>query len=166
MQRVVVGFLVAWSLVVAVGCESKCRNPKIHRELGGLEGPAIQCNVVIMCPNQAGRPDSVERLEGLVDPVIRDHGSGNRDLCKGAAMKIRPYEKQIKCEFDAAPALICLDGAGSSNGPDYTGPTGGTLVTVGVGAGTGDYWFDEDEEGAGGEGGFDAHPGEGGHGGI
>ncbi|MDC3984756.1 hypothetical protein [Polyangium jinanense] len=86
-------------------------------------------------------------------------------MCKKEAMKIRTYETEIKCEFEAAPALICLDGAGTSNGPDYTGPTGGTLVTIGVGVGTGDYWFDE-EEGAGGEGGFDAHPGEGGHGGT
>ncbi|TKD05221.1 hypothetical protein [Polyangium fumosum] len=68
-----------------------------------------------------------------------------------------------ECRVEASPALICLDGAGTSDGPDSAGPTGGTLVTVGVGAGSGDYWFDE--EGEGGAGDWDDDPGEGGQGG-
>ncbi|UQA60211.1 hypothetical protein [Polyangium aurulentum] len=51
------------------------------------------------------------------------------------------------------------------SGPDVSGPTGGTLVTVGVGAGTGDYYF-QGEGGAGGAGGRGEEPGEGGQGGI
>jgi len=163
MMRRMVGALVAWCFVMGVGCGSKCRNPKMHRDDDGIEGPAIQCNVAIICPNQAGRDDSVEYLRGLVDPVIRDHGSSNPGHCKRKA-RFRDLVPKY-CEVDAAPAPICLDGASPSDGPDYTGPTGGTLVTVGVGAGTGDYWFDE-EEGAGGAGGSEDDPGEGEHGGT
>ncbi len=62
--------------------------------------------------------------------------------------------------------MICLDVAGGpdGSGPGAAGPTGGTLVTVGVGAGSGDYYLEEGgEDGAGG---FDADPGDGGQGGI
>ncbi|TKC96468.1 hypothetical protein [Polyangium fumosum] len=162
MKRMAAGVLVAWGFLFGVGCGSKCRNPKLHVDDDGIEGSAIQCNITIMCPNQAGRDPSVEHLQGLVDPVIRDHGSTNESHCRRKA-KHRGHVPE-HCEVAAAPALICLDGAGASDGPDFTGPTGGTLVTVGVGAGTGDYWFGE--EGAGGAGDDEAHVGEGGQGGI
>ena len=97
-----------------------------------------------------------------MDPVLVD-GYGNEDRCRQEIVDKQNVDL-TRCQVEASPTLICLDGAGTSDGPDYTGPTGRTLVTVGVGAGTGDSWVDE--EGAGGSGDWDGHPGEGGHGGI
>ncbi|MDC0741265.1 hypothetical protein [Polyangium mundeleinium] len=152
MQRVVVGWVVAWSLVVGVGCEKECKNPALTwdevKGRGRIEGPAMPCNIVKVCDPGQGRPIRREALTPLVDPKIIDRGyaNDNRDSCIHKAQRLELIDSG--CKGEASPERICLDAPGSSNGPDFTGSTGGTFVTVGVGAGSGDYWFHE--QGAGG----------------
>jgi hypothetical protein len=167
MFRIGIGVLLTWSVVFGVGCGEKCKNPKWteyrHWKTARImEGPAMQCNIVITCPGHQGRPDSKEYLQGQVDPVITDLGSPTRDTCRQEAIVRGLVDKY--CTVDASPALICLDATGTTGGPgpDYTGPAGGTLVTVGVGSG--DYYFDGD--GAGGTDDSGAEPGEEGQGGF
>ena len=167
MKGLLGGWLLAAVVVLGSGCSDRCRNPK-RIVFQGREGNAVQCNAVVTCPGYGGRPDMTKRLEGLDDPMIVDRGSvaWNRDGC------IDQVKKKDLCELakiSVSPTMICLDASGApdGSGPDVTGSTGGTLVTVGVCAGTGDYWISEDGAGgAGGAGGFSAEPGEEGQGGI
>ena len=118
------------------------------------EGPAVKCNVSVTCPMYGGRSDVTIILPDQEDPTIVDQGSSswNKARCIDA-MK----NKNI-CDLGTIhikPTLICLDAAGmpTGSGPNVTGTSGGTIVTVGVGAGTGDYYFNGAEEGTGGFGG-------------
>jgi hypothetical protein len=182
MRALRMGWLVASMVVsmvvLAPGCrEDRCKNPRIiyDGDKGGtFEGPAVKCNGIRTCRGRQTRPDSVETLKEE-DPVIADRGSAarNLDACRNKARHL-PTCTDVSYAF--SPTMICLDADGglSGAGPDFTGPTGGTLVTVGVGAGvgTGDYYLQDDGAGgmggaggAGGEGGFSEAPGEGGQGG-
>jgi hypothetical protein len=99
-------------------------------------------------------------LSDLEDPSFVDRGSTtwNEAGCKAAVMK----KFDTDCAIEVAPEIICLDIAGGTGapGPDYSGPTGGGLVTVGVGSG--DFLL----YGDGGMGGYGGASGEGGEGGI
>jgi hypothetical protein len=143
-------------IVVFAGCfEDKCKNVKVIEErewkTGRLvTGPGMQCNVVQICPGMAGRPDSRTPLPGLVDPTIVDRGSRNenRDRCRQSAISQELVPQG--CQVDASPALMCLDANGAAGGPS---PTGDIIVTVGAGAGSGDFPFaDDDAAGTGGTG--------------
>lgn len=171
MQRGVVGVLVAWGVLFGMGCEKECKNPaltwdRVKGQANEIRGPAVQCNIVEVCDPGQGRPIRRSPLSPLQDPQIVDRrsASDNRDSCIDKAIAQEKISWDSGCKFEASPALICLDAPSPSNGPDFTSSTGGTLVTVGVGAGSGDYWFDE--QGAGGAGSAGADPGAGGQGGI
>jgi len=169
------GLLFAGMVLLASGCKDKCKNPKQYSEQterGLREGPAVQCNAVVVC--QYGGSTRRNELKGLEDPVIVDCRSDdeNRRIC-AAAVKERQGTNDKHCDIEVSPAMICLDAAGTpdGSGPDVSGTTGGTLVTVGVG--TGDYYFEgEGAGGAGGTGGAGGagergeEPGEGGQGGM
>lgn len=173
MKMMIIRLLLVSAVLLPLGCfEDKCKNPKqteeTERKTGLLiKGPAIQCNVVLLCQGMAGRPDSRNPLASLVDPVIVDRHSrsDNRDSCRQTAIDrelVPPH-----CKVDASPELICLDANGAAGGPS---PTGDVIVTVGAGpgAGSGDFHFDDDEgaPGADGAGGYSAASGDGGQGGI
>jgi hypothetical protein len=90
------------------------------------------------------------------DPVIVDRGtSTNKKRCEEVA-KARETVSDVPppCDYEASPEPICLDASygPDGSGPDVGSPTGGTIVTVGVGSG--DYYLEP--EGVGGEGGFSA----------
>ncbi len=160
--------LLLWGVVFGVGCEKECKNPAFTQDdlkgRGRIEGPAMQCNIVEECQGHAGRRDTRRALTPLEDPKIVDRGSknDNRDSCRDKAIRLELVDRQ--CKVEASPERICLDVPGTSNGPDFTGSTGGTFVTVGVGAGSGDYG--SHEQGAGGAGSAGADPGDQGQGGI
>jgi hypothetical protein len=168
VKGVVTGLLLASVVVFGSGCSDKCKKPMImdenDRKLGLITGPALQCNVVVTCGRNGGRPDERFALEPHNDPKIVDRHSSATNIgrCTEAAWE-KGYQR---CKVEVSPAPICLDAAGApdGSGPDVSGPTGGTLVTVGVGAGTGDYWISEDgvggAGGAGGAGGSGAEPGD------
>ncbi|MDI1478570.1 hypothetical protein QHF84_18275 [Polyangium sp. y55x31] len=166
-----VGVLVVWGVLFGVGCEKECKNPartwdRVKGQANEIRGPAVQCNIVEVCDFGHGRPIKRIPLSSLLDPQIVDRGSAsdNRDSCISKARDKKDITWNPDCKLEASPELICLDAPSPSNGPDFTGSTGGTFVTVGVGAGSGDYWFDE--QGAGGAGSVWADPGAGGQGGI
>jgi hypothetical protein len=105
-------------------------------------------------------------LGAVEDPVIVDRrtDSSNREWCVDKVKGREGGNWDTNCDVETSPELICLDAKvmPDGSGPDVSGPTGGTLVTVGVGSG--DYYFQS--EGDGGAGGFSAEPGEGAHGEI
>jgi len=165
MKGLVHAGLLASVIVLGSGCSEKCKNPKIldDNERGVLiTGPAVQCNAVATCRSNGGRPDERVPLQGLEDPTIVDRHSAERNRTR-CIERVRLLEHYRDCTFEVFPTMICLDAAGrpDGSGPDVTGPTGGTLVTVGVGAGSGDFPLSGDGAGgAGGAGGFSAYPGE------
>jgi len=171
MRALVAGLLFAGMVVLASGCKDKCKNPKMASDrFSGrvVEGPAVQCNAVLVC--QYGGRTRKNRLKELEDPVIADRHSDadNNRICAAAVKEQQGTAWDgMHCDVEVSPAMLCLDAAGTpdGSGPDVSGPTGGTLVTVGVGAGTGDYYF-QGEGGAGGAGGGGEESGEGGQGGI
>lgn len=137
-------------IIAFAGCfEDKCKNVKIIEETewktGRLvKGPGMQCNVAQICPGTAGRADSRTPLSGLVDPTIVDRGNRNenRDRCRQAAVSLGLVPEW--CKAEASPELICLDANGAAGGPS---PTGDTIVTVGAGAGSGDFHLGTEEGG-------------------
>jgi len=140
--------LLCASSVALLGCpEDKCQNPKRIVDQGGREGAAVKCNAVIQCIERSGPPRKPRALGTLEDPVIVDWGSSswNRDKCIG---RVRQMDLSVcgRWEIQVSPEVICLDGSGPLDGstPDVGGPTGGTLVTVGVGSG--DYYFHEESD--------------------
>jgi hypothetical protein len=142
MRALAIGFVVLSPFLFVPGCtDDTCKHPKIitvpdTKDMGQLvTGPGIQCHVVRVCDGQAGRPDSRVALTSLEDPQIVDYGSQNASRCKTVAGKrglIGPG-----CHAEASPERICLDAGGGPGGPgpDVTGPTSGTIVTVGAGSG-------------------------------
>lgn len=170
MRALVAGLLFAGMFVLASGCtRDDCKNRKMASERirnEVREGPAVKCNAVLIC--QYGGTTHRSALKELEDPVIVDRRSDslNSRICVDAVKRQQGTDER-HCEVEVSPAALCLDAAGmpDGSGPDVSGPTGGTLVTVGVGAGTGDYYF-QGEGGAGGAGGRGEEPGEGGQGGI
>jgi hypothetical protein len=158
--------LAMWVFALAPGCSlDKCKNPKRGLDTEGIQGVLYQCNAEVTCGGHAGQPDTVVRLEGLNDPIVADKGydSWNRGRCKFLAGTKNICADVVK--IDASPELICLDAAGGP-GPGVSDATGGTIVTVG--AGSGDYHFNDEalEDGSGGAGGISRGPGEEGQGGI
>jgi hypothetical protein len=160
-KALLIAAICASSVAVAPGCsEDKCKTPKItewqDRRGNWQEGPAIQCNIVVVCKRNGGRPDSRERVKSLVDPVIVDRGSrsGNESACIDSAK----FHELIgfECNAETSPEPICLDVGGPAGGPGPVAPPGTTIVTVG--AGSGDYRLSP--KGAGGAGGFSAEPGD------
>ncbi|MRG96975.1 hypothetical protein [Polyangium spumosum] len=169
MNTIVIGLFAVWSVAFATGCtDDECKNPARGTDTENnqqIEGPQMKCNVVLTCPRYGGRPDDRFALQGGDDPTIvdRQRESWNRNRCIEA---VRRKGFSPDCKIEVSPAIICLDADGGSGGPGGPSPSGGTLVTVGVGAGSGDYWFDDDgADGIGGEGGVSEAPGEGGVGG-
>jgi hypothetical protein len=164
MKALCVAFALVGFVLFAPGCiDDKCKNPQRISE-GGQERNAIKCNAIVVC-SYGGRT-SREPLDKMVDPVIQDTytESENKKQCLDRVkQKLWDQYSKQHCEFDASPAVICLDGQGApdGSGPDVGSPTGGTLVTVGVGGG--DYYLQS--EGEGGAGGFGSE-GEGGAGGF
>jgi hypothetical protein len=162
------GLFFLWIVVLGPGCfEDKCKNPQRTVD-GDVEGPALKCNAVMRCQH-GGRFDAGHRLTNLEDPTIVDRhfDSTNKERCRNKAIKNLADQFDSKhCDIEVSPTPICLDASGApdGSGPDVSGPTGGTLVTVGVGAGSGDYYFQA--EGEGGAGGYQAEPGAGGEGGM
>jgi hypothetical protein len=163
MRALAIGFVVLSPFLFVPGCtDDTCKHPKIitvpdTKDMGQLvTGPGIQCHVVEVCGGHAGGPDSRRALTPLEDPQIVDYGSQNASRCKTVAIKRKLVDKF--CSAEASPERICLDVDGGPGGPrsDVTGPTGGTIVTVG--AGSGDY--PASPGGASGAGGFSAGPAE------
>jgi hypothetical protein len=169
-MRLAAGLLFAWMVVLAPGCSrDDCKNRKMATEkIRGQfeEGPAVKCNAVLVC--QYGGVKRRTELRELEDPVIIDRRSDSQNsrTCVDTVKRQQGTDDR-HCDVEVSPAALCLDAAGmpDGSGPDVGGPTGGTLVTVGVGAGTGDYYF-QGEGGAGGAGGCGEESGEGGQGGI
>ncbi|MDI1432916.1 hypothetical protein [Polyangium sorediatum] len=166
MKRIVIGVLLVSIALPAPGCtEDKCKNPaKGADRIKGIwtDGDAIKCNAVVTCPGHGGRPDNRFALQGGDDPATIDQhrDSWNANQCKKLVMQKEWFNKE--CTVEAFPEIICLDVDGGSGAPGPI-PTGGTLVTVGVGAGSGDSWITE--QGAGGAGGSSEEAGQAGHGG-
>jgi len=173
MNAMIIGWLAVGCLVLAPGCSGKCKNPKIVESVDWktkqpITGPGMQCHVVDVCKQPRGA-DSRTPVSSSQDPVIVDYGSATAPRCVEAA-KLR-LEVTDGCHFEAAPEPICLDVASTGGGPDYTGPTGGTLITVGVGSG--DYYRNSDgtagggglNDGTAGGGGLGGEAGAGGQGG-
>ncbi len=168
MKRLVIGLLFASAFVLASACtEDKCKNPARTTDAPKgvlVEGPAMKCNTVLTCPRNGGRPDNRFPLVGGDDPTIVDRGSAswNESRCRDKLWQLEWFDR--KCTIEVSPEIICLDADGGS-GQAGPAPTGGTLVTVGVGAGSGDSWYNGYEtEGRG--GGSNAEHGEGGHSGL
>lgn len=178
MNAMIIGFLGVSIIVLAPGCGKKCDKPMIVEAKDWKTklphtGEGIQCHLVRVCDN-GNQGTYREALRSLEDQVIIDHGSQNATWCVSAA-KTFLVDLPEQCHYEASPEPICLDvKGGSPNGPDYTGPTGGTLVTIGVGASSGDYYLSGDgtagggglNEGAAGGGGLGGDGGAGGQGGI
>jgi hypothetical protein len=159
MKALCIAFLLVGFVLFAPACiEDKCKNPKMTEDERGNKGIAVKCNAVVVC-HYGGRPPSKDVLDPLVDPTITNQGtsSSNKELCVNRMQrKLAGQYSQQHCELEVAPEVICLDaqGAPDGSGPDVGGPTGGTLVTVGVGSG--DYYLQP--EGEGGAGGFRSVP--------
>jgi hypothetical protein len=163
MRALAFGFVVLSPFLFVPGCtDDTCKHPKIitvpdTKDMGQLvTGPGIQCHIVKVCDGFAGHPESREALKDLEDPQIVDYGSQNASRCITVAQKRGLIGGS--CHAEASPERMCLDAGGGPGGPrpDVTGPTGGTIVTVGVGSGD----FITSPDGTGGAGGFSARPAE------
>ena len=153
------GFLMAYPVFVTGGCSRDCENPRtIRTESNPVSGqyeeePAVTCHMVLIC-EQKMQPD---KRVAIPPYYVVDRGQDLqiRGRCRKALEgKILPECKEEELTFERE----CLDGKGTYGGP-VSGPSGGTIVTVGVGASSGD--FPKIESGGGGEGGASTGQGQG-----
>src|SRR5690348_4841287 len=113
MRAVGVVLVAVAAARLGLGCsEDKCQTPKIienawnQRTFANETGPAIQCNVTVICAKQ-GQGDKRLSPPAGEDPVILDHGSEkwNISQCEG---KAKPKPWATGCKVEVSPKPICL----------------------------------------------------------